>query len=164
MRPDLPEFYKNALRSSPGTLCTVALINHAAALVVKLDRAAIERLRGPIPIGFRSEAGFFDTGAVIRLVLDFFDQPDSPLLVDTFLSVAAPDDRAVLTSLAQQEMLDIHLFDPRLTYHYSKRIPLRETPRRDLATLVERAHEHNKTVARLDFVATKAAMMRARPI
>lgn len=159
-KPQLDERYRDALRSQPGPLCVAMIVNGQAVMVCKLPRAEAEALRGQIGIGYRSELGLYEAGAVIRLVIDFYDQPDAPMTADTFLNVADNADLRVVERLAAQNMLDIHLFDPRMDYLFTKRIPFRETPRRGLTEFIRQAIAHNKKSARPDFPAAKAAMMR----
>jgi len=140
-------------------------VNDKTAIVVKLDRQTIEGFRGAIPIGYRPECGFYDTGAVVRLVLAIYDDPNNPFGMDTFLNPGAPDDARLLDQLARQDALEIHFFDDgRADYIFSKRIAHRERSRRELKTMTAQAIAHNGKCQHLDFANAKAQMMRDRPL
>ena len=164
-KPRLPADVRQLLLAQPGPLCTSLLINEQAAIVVKAPRATCEGLRGPIPIGYRPEAGFYPSGAVIRLVLDFFDKPDDPLGLDTFLNVASADHLQLLRVLQAQPAIIVHLFDDAaIEYQYSKQISHRPGSRSELGDLIDLAILHDKALERIDFDAAKAAMMLERPL
>lgn len=163
-KPHLPADMRRLLLDQPGPLCTSAIINEQAAIIVKAERATCEGLRGPIPIGYRAELGMYPSGAAIRLAIDFFDHPDDPLSMDTFLNVAQADHLRLLRVLAAQPVIVIHLFDEAIDYVISKVINHRGASRSELDTLIEMARQHNTTIARVDWPTAKAAMMKDRPI
>lgn len=163
-KPRLPADLRRLLLDQPGAVCSCAIVNGQAAIIVKAERATCEGLRGPIPIGYRPELGMYPSGAAIRLAIDFYDQPGNPLSLDTFLNVAAADDLRLLRVLAAQPVIVIHLFDEAIEYVISKQITHRETSRSELGTLIEQARQHNTTIAVMDWPTAKAAMMKDRPI
>lgn len=163
-KPQLPATYQHALRSQPGPQCVAMLVNGLASIVIKLDRHTIADLRGPVPIAFRPELGLFQAGAVVRLAVAFHDRPGSPLEMDTFLNPAAPEGLAILRCLSTQDILDFHLFDMGMEYQLSKRIPLRQVSRSEVASMIDDAHMHNAHLDEIDFPTAKAAMMKERPL
>jgi hypothetical protein len=164
-KPHLPADVRRLLKATPGPVCSCDLINGLTAIIVKLDPLTIAGLRGPIPIGYRPELGLYPTGAAIRLVIDFYDHPDRPLGLDTFLDPAGADHLRLLRTLAGQPQIVIHLFDDdTIAYAYSKAITHRETSRAELRARIDQALAHTATIGRGDFNATKAAMMKDRPL
>lgn len=156
---------RQALQSVPGPLPVAAIVNATAAIVIKLDRATIRGFRGPILIGYRAELGLYEPGAIVRLVVDFHDQPpDAPFRVDTFLDPDKAEDLRLLRLLTRQATLDIHLLDLRLDYQFSKRIRHRDISRRELADMLAAALVHNAALPAVDFAAAKARMMEDRPL
>lgn len=164
-KPHIPSDMKRIMKAQPGPFCSCLMINDQAGVIVKADRKTISGLRGTIPIGYRSELGLYPSGAVVRLVFDFYDQPDNPLTMDTFLNPGGADDLRFLRTLATQPAIVIHLFeDSAIEYQYSKQINHRETSRAELSRLIEMALEHDATIERIDFAAAKAAMMKDQPV
>lgn len=152
------------LADLPAPQCVTMEINYLASIVIKLDRATIDGFPYAMPIAYRAECGHFETGAVIRLVFEFHDRPQDPYHADTFLNPGAAADLALLRKLQGQDVLDFHFFDESNSLAKSKRINHREQSRRELGAMIDQALEHNAGLARLDFPAAKAAMLRDRPL
>lgn len=152
------------LADLPAPQCVTLEINGLAAVLVKLDRATIDGFPGVMPIAYRAECGLYHSGAVLRLVFELHDRPQEPYQLDTFLNPGEAADLALLRKLQEQDMLDLHFIDESNSLAKSKRIRYREQSRRELGAMTDQALEHNGRLARLDFPAAKAAMMRERPL
>jgi hypothetical protein len=164
-KPQLSADVRRLLRANSSPVCSCVIVNDQAVIIVKLDRAKITGLRQSVPIGYWLAAGFYPTGAVIRLTISFFDQPGDPIDVATFLNPADDSDLHLLHRLEAQAVIVIHLFeDTANDYVISKEIDQPETSRSELRALIDRAIQHNATLVRLDFAAAQAAMRRGRPL
>lgn len=139
----LPANVAQMLRMWPEATAVAMEVDHAAAIVVKMDRRDAQSAHRPgVPVAFQSMLGCYpDAGAVIRLALEIRDQPDRPLSFNTFLNPGNSHDLALLRKLTMQSTLDIHIFDMRINYQYTKRIPFRELARGELAALIEQSLE-----------------------
>ena len=162
-KPDLSPGIRRLLRANNSPVCACVIVKDQAAIIVKMDRAKITSLRQSVPIGYRPEAGFYATGAVIRLTISFFDQPSNPINVATFLNPADSGDLHLLHMLAAQTEIAIHLYeDTANDYVISKEIDHLETARSELYVLIDRAIQHNGTLGHLSFATAKAAMTHDR--
>lgn len=137
----LPTNITQMLRMWPGPTAIATKVADQTALIVKMERRDAQSAHRPgVPVAFQSMLGLYpDAGAVIRLALEIRDQPDRPLKLDTFLNPAQTADLMLLRQLTMQPTLDIHIFDMRIYYQYTKRIPFRETARGELASLIDHA-------------------------
>lgn len=162
---EFPAELKRALTSTPGLVCTAIEINGVCSVVAKLPKSDIRGFDGPIPIGYRAEAGFYPTAAVIRLALDIFDRPDEPFGLEVFFNVADPADLAAARRLSEQDVIDIHFADMAGRYAgLSKQVRHREPHKSEVAAMIDQAVAYNATLAVVDFGPAKAAMMQERPL
>lgn len=162
----LPYELKRALRAFPGSTAAAAEINGMAAVIVKTTKADAQSAHRPgVPVAFRSELGLYPTAAVVRLALEIHDRPDDPLKLDTFLDPAKSLDYKLLRRLTSQDTLDLHIFDEQISYQYTKRIPFRELPRRELSDLLDAALAHYETIlpAARNWQKARDEMMEDRP-
>lgn len=115
--PDLAEFLSDqqyACLTQPTSVGTV--------LVIKAPGVDIDNLRGPVAIHLRQELHDNPWAPVIRLVLAFYDAPEYPLAFETFINVAAPDQRDDYTAMARQRELHLLLYDEKLSHRLTKGI------------------------------------------
>ena len=141
MPVSLPGNVAQVLRIWPEATAVAMDVDGQTAIIVKCERRDAQSAHRPgVPVAFQSMLGLYpDAGAVIRLALEILDQPGHPLKFETFLDPAG--EPALLRKLQNQTTLDIHIFDMRINYQYTKRIPFRETARTELTALCEQAAE-----------------------
>ncbi len=102
--------------------CLTHSSDQGALYIVKAPALEIASLRGRFPIGLTHALHRHPAAPVIRSVLAFYDQPDRPLKMDTFLNIADEDQRACFASLAEQEELTLLFYDETLAHRLSKRV------------------------------------------
>lgn len=129
-------------------------------LVVKVPHAELAPLRGPLPIGVRHELYAHPAAPVVRSLVTFADDPERPLVLETFTNVADPDQAAAMRALTAQAELPILLYDEGLTHRLSKRVPFAGAA---LAEVIDRAGALRTGIAPddYDFDVAKAAVMEA---
>lgn len=93
------------------------------AYIVKAPRADINRLCGPVPIGVTHELYYQPTSPVIRTVLVIYDDPENPLLVESFINVGDESQRHDFAALATQDDLLLLFYDEELHLQLGKRVP-----------------------------------------
>jgi hypothetical protein len=135
--------------------------DRGALYVLKAPALEIASLRGTFPIGLTHELHRHPAAPVIRSVFAFYDQPDQPLRVETFINIADPDQRACFASLAEQDELTLLFYDESLTHCLSKR--LRNTDPAGMRRLLAMADRLRAMIPadRYDFDVAKAAVLHA---
>jgi len=126
---------------------------------MKMPGADIQSVRGRVPIWIHQELYAHPAAPVIRMVVTFFDQPESPLALETFINVGDEAQRANLAALADQDELVMLLYDEALTHQLTKVVPYQN--REVTAQILHTAERLLGTVPRehFDFDAAKAAVM-----
>lgn len=102
--------------------CLTIGIATGTALLIKAPRSEIESARGPVPVQLGHELYAHPVAPVIRLALRIYDQPQSPLAMETFINVADAQQRADYASLAEQGEIGLIFLDETLRQRLSKRI------------------------------------------
>ncbi len=115
--PDLAEFLK-----SQHYACLMHPTDHGVVLVVKIPGIDIESARGTVPIHFQHELYEHPAAPVIRIVTTIYDQPRSPLRLETFANVEDPQQRSDYAALADQSRLFMLFFDEGLRHRLSKAV------------------------------------------
>jgi hypothetical protein len=129
--------------------------------VIKAPAAEIERLRGRVPIELRHELYDHPSAPVLRMVLTFFDQPDRPLALETFINVDDPQQRADFAAMAEQEEVGLLFYDDALSHRLTKS---RRAPGRAAVTMVlTRAEALRRAIPsdRYDFDRAKDEVIRS---
>jgi hypothetical protein len=141
--------------------CITHNSDQGALYVLKAPAAELASLRGTFPIGITHELHRHPAAPVIRSVLSFYDQPDRPLKLDTFLNVGDEDQRACFASLAEQDELTLLFYDEALAHRLSKRV--RNGDPAGMRRLLAVADELRAMIPadRFDYDAAKAAVLRA---
>ena len=96
--------------------------DQGTVFVVKAPGREIESLRGRVPIHLHQELYQHPAAPVIRMVFTIFDQPQSPLALETFINVADAQQRADFAALAEQDELHLLFYDEQLAHRLSKGI------------------------------------------
>jgi hypothetical protein len=91
--------------------------------IVKAPAREIQSLRGAIPIGVDYELYAHPLAPVIRTVIRFYDQPQHPLVVETFANVEDPQQRSEFARLADQPELYMLFYDEQVRHRLSKVVP-----------------------------------------
>lgn len=99
--PDLAEF----LRHQGPYACLTHATDQGTCYVLKAPAAEIARARGTVPIYIRRQLYSHPAAPVIRTVLSLYDHPNEPLHFESFINVAAEDQRADFAALADQKQL-----------------------------------------------------------
>src|SRR6187401_2470570 len=79
--PDLAAFLKDHQYAA-----LLQPTDRGTVLLVKAPGPEIERVRGRVPIAIRHELYRHSASPVVRMVTRIYDQPDSPLGLETFVN------------------------------------------------------------------------------
>ena len=106
--------------------CLLQETDQGTAFVIKLPAAEIAGLRGRLPMHLRHELYAHPAAPVIRTVLTVYDQPQTPLALESYTNVQDPHQRAEFAALIAQDRLYLVFYDETLTHRLTKVLPLRE--------------------------------------
>lgn len=118
--PELAEFLKDT-----DYACLTQASDIGTAFVIKIPGAEIQSVRGDIPVEVRQELYAHPAAPVIRLVFIMYDQPATPLALETFINVGDEQQRADFAGLASQTELPLLFYDEALTHQLTKLVPFR---------------------------------------
>jgi hypothetical protein len=154
--PELAEFLKNY-----DYACITQATDQGTAFVMKVPGGEIDSVRGTVPIQLSQELYVHPTAPVIRLVFTIYDQPQTPLALETFINITDDQQRTDYAALATQEALALLFYDESLTHRLTKMVPL-STPE-DSAYILQTAEQVLQAIPpdKRDFDAAKAVVMRA---
>lgn len=141
--------------------CVLQATDRGSLYVLKVPAAELTTLHGTFRIGIEHALHRHPSAPVIRTVITFYDQPDSPLRLESFTNPADTLQRADFAALAEQDELLLLFYDESLTHRLSKRLA---TPNHaELGTLLAHADRLLATMPQegLDFARAKAAVMEA---
>jgi hypothetical protein len=116
--PELADFLKNH-----DYACITQGTDQGTAFVMKVPGGEIESVRGTVPILLSQEMYVHPAAPVIRLVFTIYDQPQTPLALETFINISDDQQRADYASLAQQETLTLLFYDETLAHQLTKLVP-----------------------------------------
>ncbi len=122
---ELPPELADFLRTTD-VACLMHATNQGTALVVKLPSPDILSIRGRVPMELRHELYYHPTAPVIRTVLTVYDQPETPLALETYTNIQDPDQRADFAALSAQDQLLLLFYNERLAHRLTKVLPLTE--------------------------------------
>ena len=120
--PLLPELADFLAHVGPYA-CVTQATDLGTGYVIKAPAHESVRVRGRVPIQIQHTLYEHRAAPVIRTVLSIYDQPQSPLRVESFINVAEPDQRADFAALADQEQLYLFFYDELLRHRLNKVIP-----------------------------------------
>jgi hypothetical protein len=154
--PELAEFLKDQ-----DYACVTQATDIGTVLVLKIPTPDIQSVRGAIPILLRQELHQHPAAPVIRLVLTFYDQLESPLSLETFINVADEQQRTNFAALAAQEELPMLFYDEALALQLTKVMSYRN--REEAAAILMAAEQLLGSLSseHVDFDQAKAAVMEA---
>ncbi len=91
--------------------CLTMPTSRGTALIAKLPDGEIDKIGGTFPIQVRHELFGHPAGPVIRLTATLYDDPDDPLLLETFINVDEQDQRDDYAIFAEQEEIPLLFYD-----------------------------------------------------
>lgn len=127
--PELAEFLR-----AQEVACLMHGTDQGTAYVVKLPRTEIVSLRGRVPVRVRHELYARPTAPVIRTIITIYDQPASPLALETFTNIEDTQQQAELAALAEQDRFLMLFYDEQLLHCLTKAV-VNEQPA-DSATIL----------------------------
>jgi hypothetical protein len=89
-------------------------------LVIKAPSANIQSVRSRLPIWLRQELHDHPAAPVIRMILTFYDQSESPRALEMFIHVDDEQQRADAAALADQEDPLMFFYDEVLRPQFTK--------------------------------------------
>lgn len=104
--------------------CVTETTNLGTVVIIKMPSADIESLRGPVPIQLRHELYAHPASPVVRMVFAIYDQPDAPLMLETFINIADTVQRGDYVALANQRDLPLIFYDEAVEQRLSKVVAL----------------------------------------
>ena len=139
--------------------CLLWGTDQGTVFVVKAPAREIQSLRGNVPVQVTHELYQHPQAPVIRTVIHWYDQPNSPLALESYINVEDPQQRADFLDLAQRPELRFLFYDRALRHRLSKvvRNPDPET----ITEIAQTAERLRATIPeeRFDFDAAKADVM-----
>jgi hypothetical protein len=154
--PELADFLKDHEYA-----CVTQATDQGTAFVMKVPGADIQSVRGTVPIHLRQELYAHPAAPVIRLVFTIYDQPETPLAVETFINVGDVQQRADYAALADQQALSLLFYDETLSHRLTKVVPYHNQA--DVPQLLRTADGLLRDIpeAERNFDAAKAAVIGA---
>lgn len=128
--------------------------------VMKLPGADIESLRGTFQIQVRHEVYAHEQAPVIRTLFRFYDQPQSPLAIETFTNIGDPVQRADFADLEKRDRLTMAFYDERVSHQLTKQVA--NLDREMIPMILTGAKEWMDTIpqGQVDFDKAKADVVR----
>lgn len=118
--PELADFLRGK-----DYVCITQETNLGTVLVIKVPSPEIQSVHDNVPIWLRQELYQHPAAPVIRLVIQFYDQPENPLAFEMFVNVADAQQRADFAALSSQEQLPMLFYDEALVLRLTKMMPYR---------------------------------------
>ena len=118
-----------------------------------------------VPVRYQFQLALYPTAPVVRLYVEVLDQPDTPLCMETFFNVGAPDQLRDLQALATQGVIDLDFYDAACEYVFTKRLRHGKLQRKQLGQLISQALRHHETIpeSQRDFDDAKLQFQRDYP-
>jgi hypothetical protein len=141
-----------------------AMLPHASdqgtVFVVKVPVAEISRVTGDVPVQVHHELYQHPRAPVIRTVVRIFDQPQNPLVLESFTNVDEEDQWSDFAQLGEQEELLFLFYDETLSHRLTKRV--QNTGKQEMGRILNWADRIKAATPdeQYDFDAAKAAVMR----
>jgi hypothetical protein len=154
--PELTDFLKDQ-----DYACVTQETDLGTVLVIKVPSPDIQSVRGNVPIWLRQELYQHPAAPVIRMVIQFYDQPESPIALELFVNVADAQQRADFAALSSQEQLPMLFYNDALALQLTKVMPYMQ--QEQAAAILTAADEilGSMTGESFDFDAAKAEVMGA---
>lgn len=156
----LPPELAEAFRGQRYACVTVAT-DQGTALFIKAPALEISRIPSPVPIRLQHFLYQHPAAPVIRMLLTIYDQPSSPLAMDTFINVEDGQQRAEYAALADQERIPLLFHDEGLRRR--RGITVGNGSREEVRRIVRMADTLLSQIPRerFDFDRAKADVLRA---
>jgi hypothetical protein len=160
---ELPPELADALRSQ-SYCCVTTGSDGGTIFVVKAPGADISSASGTVPIGINYELYEHPRGPVIRTVITIHDQPECPLVLETFINVGDPTQRADFAALAKQSRLVMLFYDEGLVHRLSKVVANRARERLETLLSLAESQLAGLPPEQVDFELAKRAVMQSTSI
>ncbi len=134
--------------------------NLGTVVIAKLPGRDIASVAGPVPMHLSYQLFDHPAAPVIRMVTHIYDQPRSPLALETFINIAEEDQRTDFATLGSQGELYFLFFDEAVTHRLSKHVQNAQQP--EVTRILEAADMLRRRIpqSRYDFDRAKLAVMR----
>lgn len=158
----LPSELAEFLRQQGPYACLTHATDRGTAYIIKTPSKEIRRLHGAVPIAVSHELYYQLTSSVIRTLLIIYDDPENPILLESFINVGDDNQRRDFAALATQDELLLLFYGDDLSLQLGKRV--RNTAQDTLPELLRRAEAFLATIppGRVDFDQAKADVMEPR--
>lgn len=134
-------------------------------LLAKAADNDVAGFRGPVQVQSQWELGRFACGSVLRLHLVIFDRPAQPYRFETFINVGSTEQLACVRKLLVQASLQLHFFDSRTEYVFTKVIRNPNQHRQQLRQLIRQALQDRQALGQTwDFDRAKALFQASHPL
>ncbi len=139
--------------------CLLWGTDQGSVFVVKAIARDIHSLRGNVRVRVTHQLYQHPQAPVIRTVVRWYDQPQSPLAMESYTNVADEQQRADYQDLVQREELRFLFYDQALRHRLSKVV--RNSDRATITRILATADRLRASIAavRYDFDAAKADVM-----
>lgn len=134
--------------------------NLGTVVIAKLPSREIKSVAGPVPMHLSYQLFDHPAAPVIRMVTHLYDQPRTPLALETFINIAEEDQRSDFAKLDSQDELYFLFFDETVTHRLSKHVQHAQQP--EVTRILEAAEllRRNIPSSRYDFNRAKLAVLR----
>ncbi|MFN8531922.1 MAG: hypothetical protein U0556_00020 [Dehalococcoidia bacterium] len=102
--------------------------NLGTIVLAKLPAREIASVAGPVPMHLSYQLFDQPAAPVIRMVTRIYDQPRTPLALESFINIAEEDQRSDFAQLATQDELYFLFFDEAITHRLSKHVQNAQQP------------------------------------
>ena len=152
--PEMAEFLRDKEYA-----CLLWGTEQGSVFIVKAHQRDIQSLRGNVPVQVTHELYQHPQSPVIRTVVRWFDQPESPLALESYTNVGDPQQRDDFADLAEREELRFLFYDAGLQHRLSKMV--RNSDREIISRITTTAEDLAARIPadQLDFDAAKAAVI-----
>jgi hypothetical protein len=118
---ELPDVLAEFLAAEEYAMVTSAT-NLGTVYVVKVPGADIQSMAGQVPIEVRHQLYQHPLAPVIRTVVRVYDQPSTPLALESFINVADEHQWAEFADLSECDHLTFLFYDDRLQHRLTKQV------------------------------------------
>jgi hypothetical protein len=141
--------------------CLTHATDRGTVFVIKAPESIIQSVQGRVPIQVRHELYDHPAAPVIGILTTIYDQPQSPLWLETFINANDADQHADYATLAEQRELFMLFYDEGLRHRLTKAVGGLEP--QAMREVLRRADRYLATIPpeRFDFDLAKRAVMEA---
>jgi hypothetical protein len=162
-RNELPSELTDFLRTQEYA-CLLHASNRGTVFLLKAPAHELTTLNGPTPVRVSHELYSKPTAPVIRMLLRWYDRPDSTIAFESFTNVADPQQRQDYRRLAKQSTLTVVGYDELLRLAVQKRVANHQ--QREITQIADLADKLRVLIpdGEYDFDCAKARVMAQYPL